>query len=539
MRRRLIILGVMAVCGGAGAQDREVVTFQISQTTTVGQSVYVLGDVAELGGNDLTRAVKMEPGAYPVWKAAVSLPKNTSYAYRYYLRSDAPSQQRVTTNGTAVGTVLAGSTSAAALSPPAKAVVFRSAWASPLLRWRLGGAGAYSSTTMVPFGAGRAGTERAWIANGVAAPRSVMEFYFTAADGAGRDPAAGVYSTRLDAMLVQDGQVYTYWPAASVGAVRRDYNPASPPSIASTNLGGEVRAFRVLLPRGYDQHSARRYPVIYMHDGQNVFDQGPFGTWAADQASATQVGAGAMRECIIVGVDNTSNRIPDYTPPHDGGRADRYTRFLLEELKPRIDAQYRTLTGAADTGAIGSSMGALVSLYMGWEFTGSVTRVGAMSGAWQVGDIDGRVGTQAKRPIRIWLDSGDSGTSDDNYWLTYNLRDALIRPTHTGGNYAESGDLKHMIGFNQQHNEAAWSQRVGPAFSFLFPAAEEASVFTSAATGAAFDVDGDGRVTVEDVYRQYATPRDVNGDGAVDVFDAGAVVGQQRRGERAGMGVNR
>ncbi|MBL9000445.1 MAG: hypothetical protein JNK25_04845 [Phycisphaerae bacterium] len=525
---------LLAAAGISLGQDRQSITFQLSQNTTLGQSVYVLGDLPELGGGDLTRAVKLEPGEYPLWRAVISLPANRAYSYRFYLRSDAPDQQRIASNGTPIGSLLNGSTSPATLSPPTKALVYVSGWPAPILHWRQGSE-PYRSQPLLPFGHGRTNVERRWAGLDLGRTREPVELYITPAEGSGRDPASGTYLVTPDAFLVQDGQVYTYTPAANPGAPRRDYNPSNPPSIASINLSGEVRRYRVLLPRGYDQHPGRRYPVIYMHDGQNIFEVGPFGTWATDVAAAAQVRAGAMRECIIVGIDNTGNRFADYTPPEDGGRGDRYTRFIRDELKTLIDGQYRTLPGPAETGAIGSSLGANISLYMGWQFTDSFTRVGALSGAWQATTLDTRAGSEAKRPIRIYLDSGDSGTSNDNYWLTYNLRDALIRPSHPGGHYALFGDIRHNVGFNQQHNEAAWAQRIGPALSYLFPGAEEPSPLMPLATGGAFDFNGDGRITIEDLYVYHSQPSDVNADGVADTSDAVALAAVIRRSERASL----
>jgi len=533
----------------AFAQDRATVNFQVNQTTSVGQSVYILGDLVELGGNDLTRAVKLEPSTYPQWRATISIPTNRPYSYRYYIRNDAPAQQRVATNGTAASAVLQGLEPGTPNPPATKLILYHSAFAAPVLNWRQSPTAAYNVKRMLAFGAGRdvGGVgERKWAAPSIGVSKQPVEFFFTpeAGGGAGRDPATGTYTAALDAFLVQDGNIFSYTPAAIPGVQRKDYIPASPPFINSTNLSNETRRYRVLLPRGYDQHTTRRYPVIYMHDGQNIFDQGPFGSWLADTAAALQVKSGAMRECIIVGADNTANRFADYTTPADGGRGDRYARFLRDELKPVIDANYRTLTDADNTGTIGSSLGAVISLYIGWDFTPTYTRLGLISGAWQATQIDSRASNETKRAVRIWMDSGDSGTSDDNYWLSYTLRDNLVKPNHAGGPYAIGGDLMHMIGFNQQHNEAAWAQRIGPAFSFLFPGTQEPSPFTPLATGARFDVNADSRLSIEDLYTQLfpiapQAAADINADGTVNASDSEACASILRQNERATMTAGR
>jgi predicted alpha/beta superfamily hydrolase len=534
-------LGVaMCLASLATAQERIDVAFEVTQSTSVGQSVYVLGSLPELGSSNITRAVKLEPSLYPRWRVTISVPTNRAYTYQYYIRSDAPAQQRVPTNGIALGTPSAGFHAAPVVPPQSKLLLYRGGFSAPILWWRQD-SGAYSATPMLEVGEGRNVNERLWAGFsasssadlGVGVANVPIEYYITSATG--REPTSGSYITSLDAALLQDGQVFSYVPTGTPAAQRRDYNPSSPPTIASANLNGEVRTFRVLLPRGYDQHPTRRYPVVYMHDGQNVFESGPFGTWSADVAASLQVRSGAMRECILVGVDNTSNRLIDYLPPQDGGRADRYVRFLRDELKPLIDSRYRTLPGADNTGAIGSSMGGVVSLYMGWDFSTTYTRLGVMSGAWQTTQIDARAVNESKRPVRLWIDSGDSGTADDNYWLSFNLRDGLTKPNHPGGAYAIGNDVWHMVGFNQQHNEPAWAQRIGTAFSFLFPGREEPSALLSLRSVLSFDRTGDSRVTVDDLYALSETPTDINGDGAVTPGDTAALRSVLRRDERADL----
>ena len=149
--------------------------------------------------------------------------------------------------------------------------------------------------------------------------------------------------------------------------------------------------------------------------------------------------------------------------------------------------------------------------------------------------MDGRAANEGRRPLRMWIDSGDSGTSDDNYWLSYNLRDSLVRPGRAGGAWAVGGDLQHMVGFAQQHNESAWSRRVGPALAFLFPGDEEVSAFEGMSSFAVFDVNLDGRMNVDDIYAFESAPVDVNASGSVTGGDGEAMRAVVRRLERAAM----
>lgn len=549
-RTRQLLAVAAALAPVAAAAGGERVDFPVVinySQTQVGQSVFVLGDLPELGGGDITRAVKLEPTQWPLWKATFSLPAGRSFTYQFYRRNDGPGTLGSTAGTTAIGSPVTASTPPAPGGPPvpAKAVLYHSALAPPVIWWRELGSGAFQSRAMTMIGPGRSGGEARWIAWELAGaggtPRRTIEFYFTNAGGGQRDPSDGSnYSTALDALMVQDGNVFSYAPGPVIGAARRDYTVASPPGINSTNLGGELRRYRVFLPRGYDQQASRRYPVVYMHDGQNVFDQGPFGTWDADDTSARLIRQGRAREAIFVGVDNTSNRFANYVTPDDGGQADRYVRFIRDELKPLIDAQYRTLTGPDDTGAIGSSLGGVVSLYMGWDFTGAFRRIGAMSGSWQLQNFPSRVYSQPKRAIRLYLDSGDSGTSSDNYWPTFNLRDNLLAKSP---GYALEGDLRHRVGLGQQHNEAAWAARLPEALTFLFPATEGDNPLLGLAGGQGLDVNADGSVDSEDLYKQHAAPGgldgvpgDLNQDGSVNSWDGATLRAYLRRSEAGAMG---
>lgn len=539
---RSFAASALAGFGAAVADERVDVPLAITYSQTqVGQSVFVLGDLPELGGGDITRAVKLEPTQWPLWKGTFSLPAGRNYTYQFYRRNDGPGTLGSTSGTIAIGSPISASTPGGPMLPVGKAVLYHSGLTPPVLWWREAGVGAYRDRPMTRIGPGRSAGEWRWIAWDLESPgghpRRTIEFYFTGPSGTPRDPADGTtYLTPLDGLMVQDGHVYSYVPAPAVGASRRDYTVSTPPGISSSTLGGELRRYRVFLPRGYDQHPARRYPVLYLHDGQNVFDQGPFGTWDADDTSTRLIRQGRLREIIMVGVDNTSNRFANYVTPDDGGQADRYARFIRDELKPLIDAQYRTLPGADDTGAMGSSLGGVVSLYMGWDFTSTFRRIGAMSGSWQLPNFPARVGAQPRRAIRLYLDSGDAGASSDNYWPTFNLRDSLLAKTP---GYALEGDLRHRVGLGHQHNEAAWAARLPEALAFLFPVTEGENPLLGLATGQSLDVNGDGGVDVEDLYTQAGAPGvgggagDLNQDAAVDHWDALTLAAYLRRAETA------
>jgi predicted alpha/beta superfamily hydrolase len=320
----------------------------------------------------------------------------------------------------------------------------------------------------------------------------------------------------------------------------RDYSASALPFIDSTNLS-ERRFYRVWLPRGYSQHTTKRYPVLYMHDGQNCFEPGPFGTWNADTAAAQQIARGALRELIIVAADSNNNRFTNYVPSGDitpagnAGNAAAYLRFMRDELKPRIDSQYRTLPDAANTGTMGSSMGGQVSMVFGWDAPTTYTRIGALSNYWST-NFRNRVTSTAKPNIRLYMDSGDSGTASDNFTPTFNVRDALLNNSRVGGPFVSELNFRHTIGFSQQHNEGAGAQRVGPAMSFLFPATEEPNALIAFADGAQFDLTSDARISTEDAYRQSLdAARDVNISGEINAEDARVIANASRTSERANL----
>ena len=147
-------------------------------------------------------------------------------------------------------------------------------------------------------------------------------------------------------------------------------------------LGGTRRLW-LYLPPGYDT-SDRRYPVLYMHDGQNLFDVATSfaGEWEVDESLDALVREGRLPGLIVVGIDNAGDaRLDEYSPWRDrqlgkGGRGDAYAAFLIRTLKPHVDRTWRTLPDAAHTGIAGSSMGGLISLYAGLRHPEVFGRIG-------------------------------------------------------------------------------------------------------------------------------------------------------------------
>ena len=230
------------------------------------------------------------------------------------------------------------------------------------------------------------------------------------------------------------------------------------------------------MPPGYDETPDRRYPVLYLHDGQNLFEGAtafvPGQDWHVNQTAGDMITRGEIEPLIIVGIYNTGeHRIDEYTPTRDrkhraGGDADLYGRMLTEEVKPFIDATYRTLPDQADTGLGGSSLGGLVTLYLGLSYPHIFGRLAVLSpSVWWDGRVILRVVrmTQPKPRQKIWLDIG-TGEGAKHVRDARALRDELVR-----AGWADGDDLVYAEIPDAGHNEAAWADRVGPFLKFLFP----------------------------------------------------------------------
>jgi len=244
---------------------------------------------------------------------------------------------------------------------------------------------------------------------------------------------------------------------------------------------GNHRDVLVYLPRGYSRFSRRRYPVLYLQDGQNVFDAATSFAgveWGVDETAQRLIRRNLIEPLIIVAVANmTDDRIHEYAPTpgvidskakrqkHSKGLARKYGRFLTEELRPYIDKKYRTKPEAEFTGLGGSSLGALLTLSVGLWFPNAFTRLIVMSpSVWwddcviykMVEELD------KKPPLKIWL---DTGTREPGWERVRTLLDSLIEK---GWRLGE--DLIYAEIEGGDHSEGAWAARVDPALRFLFPA---------------------------------------------------------------------
>ena len=250
----------------------------------------------------------------------------------------------------------------------------------------------------------------------------------------------------------------------------------------------EPRHVDVWLPPGCAAEEGRRFPVIYMHDGQNLFDPTLAYTgvdWGLDEVIVHLAGGGKIAEVIVVGIWNTPRRKQEYMPqkPAEGPEghrvraqlaeeyggeplSDRYLRFLVEEVKPFVDAMYRTLPERESTFIMGSSMGGLISLYALCEYPEVFAAAGCLSTHWPAGE--GVMVEYLRRALprpgkhRVYFDHGTE-TLDATYEAYQRRVDKLMRAAR----YREGVDWITRKFPGAEHTERAWQERVHIPLQFL------------------------------------------------------------------------
>lgn len=218
----------------------------------------------------------------------------------------------------------------------------------------------------------------------------------------------------------------------------------------------------VYLPAGYEK-SQRRYPVLYMQDGQNLFDPSRAflgQTWKALGTLNDLIARKIITPLIVVAIDNTPERGDEYIPEH---KADDYLDFVIHEIKPKVDQAFRTKLNPEATGILGSSLGGLVSLYAGLRHAQTFGLVGAMSPSiwWNERSMLNRYRQTNDLPLKIYLDSGTIGGEKPQDVM--DLRQLLLVR-----NYQQE-NLFVFIQNGADHQEHYWAMRLPVALKFLFP----------------------------------------------------------------------
>jgi predicted alpha/beta superfamily hydrolase len=228
------------------------------------------------------------------------------------------------------------------------------------------------------------------------------------------------------------------------------------------------RSLRIFLPASYQENQAKRYPVLYMHDGQNLFDAktASYGVeWGIDETVNRLVAAGIMDEVIVVGIDNTADRIAEYTPccdpKHGGGKLDAYEAFIVDTVKPMIDKTLRTLPGKESTALMGSSLGGLASVIIAQHRPDVFSKAGGVSSSFWWNERALVKKSAARVPVKFYIDAGTSG---DGMEETLLMRDAMLAQGYSAG-----ADLLFYSAEGGKHNEKSWAERVEKPLTWFFP----------------------------------------------------------------------
>ncbi|MGE5432174.1 MAG: alpha/beta hydrolase-fold protein [Syntrophomonadaceae bacterium] len=236
--------------------------------------------------------------------------------------------------------------------------------------------------------------------------------------------------------------------------------------------GLDPRDVIVWLPPSYEKDSERRYPVLYMHDGQNIIDPktSSFGSdWQADETSDSLIKAGKMQDIIIVGIYNTKDRTEEYSYT-DRGRS--YMRFITEKLKPMIDQTYRTKPDRNNTATMGSSMGGLIAFMLAWEHPDVFSRAACLSPAFKIQELDYLPNITSykgpKKELKIYIDNGGVGLEKR---LLPGVEETVRVLKEKG--YAEGDDLLVYYDKKAEHNEPAWAKRLHIPLQFFFGTGRE------------------------------------------------------------------
>jgi predicted alpha/beta superfamily hydrolase len=217
--------------------------------------------------------------------------------------------------------------------------------------------------------------------------------------------------------------------------------------------------YRVFYPPGYQENLLKRYPVLYMQDGQNLFfpDEAFQGRhWKIAETLGLLDAMNLVDKVLVVGIYPNA-REENYTKPG----YETYGRFLVEALKPEIDRSFRTLAGPERTAVMGSSLGGVVSFYLAWQWPEVFGMTACLSSTFGFrDDLRERVASEPRRDLKLYL---DSGWPKDNFEATRNMRALLL-----SRGYRECEDLLYL-GFPEGlHNESHWAMRAHVPFQYLF-----------------------------------------------------------------------
>jgi predicted alpha/beta superfamily hydrolase len=236
------------------------------------------------------------------------------------------------------------------------------------------------------------------------------------------------------------------------------------------NFQGEgllPRDIVVWLPPSYEIEKQKRYPVLYAHDGQNLFDPltSSFGIdWQLDEMADSLIKLGKIKEMIIVGIYNSPQRMKEY---YTGDTGETYLKFIVKDLKPFIDKTYRTLPDRKNTASIGSSAGGLVSFMLVWEYNEVFSKAACISPAFFIEDLDYITpvleSKKRSRNIKIYIYCGGTGLDS----LLLGGAEKMLAALKEKG-YKKGKDYNWFFDKTGEHNEQNWARRVWRPLEYLY-----------------------------------------------------------------------
>jgi len=227
------------------------------------------------------------------------------------------------------------------------------------------------------------------------------------------------------------------------------------------------RGIIVWLPPSYlpagkaGKKSGKRYPVLYMHDGQNIMNpRTSFAgvDWRVDETVTDLIKRKKIPEIIIVGIFNTKDRLDEYS---DSSKGKDYMKFIIKELKPFIDSNYKTLRDKNNNAVMGSSLGGLISFLLVWNYPKVFSKAASLSGSFYFDSekvIKMVRKEQKKKKMEIYLDHGEDGLKEGQKMFC-----AL-----TVKGYLLGKDIDYFYDIGAGHNEADWAERLERPLKFLF-----------------------------------------------------------------------
>lgn len=227
------------------------------------------------------------------------------------------------------------------------------------------------------------------------------------------------------------------------------------------------RTLIVWLPPSYRKTTRKRYPVLYMHDGQNIIDPATSFAgvdWQVDETADQLIRQKKIEEIIVVGIYNSPDRLKEYA---DTPKGRRYMKFLIKEVKPFIDITYRTKPDRNHTAVMGSSMGGLISLYLILKHPEVFSKAGCLSSTlgWRKGEVLKMIGKTKKLPtgVRIYFDHGGAGGEISGLPDFRKLKKLLLKKGLRDGK-----DFVSFYDKQGDHSERAWAGRLWRPLTFLF-----------------------------------------------------------------------